>query len=75
MSGWFTTSDQATALMGGYIGEVTIIPMRIASEVRKALFGNPLTSVHMYYYGEPDARLRKLFGYPEVEIESNVASR
>lgn len=57
------TTDLTTALNGGYIGETHITPRKIVNAVRLAVRHKPVKNVIVYYYGDHDIELDKLFGY------------
>lgn len=64
---WVALDHFAPHLMRVYIGEDVLRPKPIAQAVRRALGLRPLRTIQVFYYGQPDARLRALFGYPDNE--------
>ncbi len=71
---YYVTEIVSEAVASGcYIGEVDIYPRDLANDVRLALTGNPLPQWSFCYYGEPDRRLCKMFGYDYVELKYRKA--
>ena len=60
--GFKTTLNIDEAIANNYIGEIVIHPKKIAAAVG-LFFGSRYNSFVLYYYGTPDERLKKLFGY------------
>ena len=63
------TTDLATALAGGYIGEVPIEPKQGADAVHLAITGRRLWRGIVFYYGDHDEELDELFGYTTHNAE------
>lgn len=62
---WVALDHFAPHLSRVYIGEDVLRPKPIAQAVRWALGLRPLRTIQVFYYGQPDAHLRSLFGYSE----------
>jgi len=58
---WSMTADLGLAMSNNYIGEQTLRPKVLSAVVSEILTGKRLMATHVYYYGTPNARLRKLF--------------
>lgn len=63
------TTELVEAIAGGYIGEVSIVPRKIADAVHWVANNRRLWSGVVYYYGEPDKELDELFGYLAANVE------
>ena len=48
-----------------YIGENYLFPNVLDNAIRKALGKPRLRNIHMFYCGDKDEEMRKMFGYPE----------
>ena len=57
------TTNMNLALCNGYIGELHIRPTPIADAVNLAIRGKRIQGVALFYYGTPDDRLKRIFGY------------
>lgn len=63
---WSTTLNRTEAMLyNKYIGEAPVRPKPIVNAVRVALGYRPLRAGLIFYYGERDEKLSKLFGYEE----------
>ena len=63
MKGKFaTTRNLHMVLANGYIGEIPLMPKLLCAAMLKT-WNIHLPVVFSYYYGTPDAELRKRFGY------------
>jgi hypothetical protein len=60
---WQTTQDLSIALTDSYIGEVHVVPTKLALYIHREVTGRTLPSWVHYYYGTPDERLSKKFSY------------
>ena len=61
-----TTTDLEEALVGGYIGEVPIIPLTLSNAICFLLRGIELWRGTVYYFGERNADLDRRFGYDQA---------
>ncbi len=57
------TRNLEFAMANSYIGEQVIYPRPLAFEITRMLSNRLIRPMHLFYYGTPDERLRKLFGY------------
>ena len=70
-----TLSREQAIASGQYIGEFVMRPKQIAYQM-SFIFRKPLEAFVIHFYGVPDKRLRKMFGYKDTvstdEIETEV---
>ena len=62
--GFASTLDINLAMTNNYIGEIPINPKLLAFYMGE-IFGKHYKSFTVFYYGAPDERLKKLFGYED----------
>ena len=63
---WSITLNLSFAMANNYIGEVRVQPKQTAVAVLKNVKGGRMyKSWTNIYYGTPDERLKKLFGYSQ----------
>jgi len=66
---WGITLNRQYAMTHYYIGEMVIRPNLVTVAVRAAVKRKAPQPAMFYYYGEPDDRLKELFGYNIVPNE------
>ena len=60
---YYSTTNQQVAMVGGYIGEVLILPNQLRNAIKIAMGLVPKRPVIVYYFGKSDDKLKKKFGY------------
>jgi len=60
--GYVTTTKLDYEMFNNYIGEIPMSPKALSFNIAK-VFGRNLPDFTIYFYGKPDKRLSKLFGY------------
>ncbi len=60
---WYVTRDIHVAMFNSYIGEVHVSPKYLSVVIHYLCTGRVLPPLHLFYYGEPDERLKRMFGY------------
>lgn len=62
---YITTTNQNLAMQVGYIGEMIIHPDPVIRMMRWVFNRQHLLTIHFYYAGKPDDRLKELFDYDD----------